>query len=198
MAKLMLDSLVQLDNTTDGITLDIRLATNNNFTGKAIYTKADAFLHRDAANKLETARKIALSLGLHLHIWDTFRPLEAQQKLWDFHPDARYISPPDNGPRMHCRGIAIDLTLASAKTGELLEMGTGFDDFRDLAHHNNMDISEKALKNRLTLAGLMHTAGFQCHPYEWWHYELPTQNSYPVLTDRLAGTYLIDHTTDES
>ncbi|MTI13515.1 D-alanyl-D-alanine dipeptidase [Sansalvadorimonas verongulae] len=193
----MLDSLVQLNNSTDGITLDIRLATDNNFTGTTIYTKAAVYLHRDAAIKLETARKIALTLGFHLHIWDAFRPLEAQQKLWDFHPDARYVSPPDNGPRTHCRGVAIDLTLASSKTGERLEMGTEFDDFRNLAHHNSTEISEEALKNRLILAGLMHTAGFQCHPYEWWHYELPTLDRYPVLSDRLAGTDMMEHTADE-
>ncbi|WP_281648308.1 D-alanyl-D-alanine dipeptidase [Parendozoicomonas sp. Alg238-R29] len=187
----MLDSLVQLDDSMPGITLDIRLATDNNFTGQQIYTKAKAYVHRDTAKKLETARRIAATLGLQLHIWDTFRPLEAQQKLWNYHPDSRYISPPDNGPRTHCRGIAVDLTLESVKTGELLDMGTGFDDFREIAHHNNTSISDEALRNRLTLAGLMHTAGFRCHPYEWWHYELPTLDRYPVLTDRLAGTHLM-------
>ena len=200
----MLDSLVQLDDSLSvdgsqsvddslsGIILDIRLATDNNFTGQPVYTKAEAYLHRDAFKKLETARKIATTLGFQLHIWDAFRPLEAQQKLWDFYPDSRYISPPDNGPRTHCRGIAIDLTLE--KDGKLLEMGTGFDDFRELAHHNNTEISKEALENRLTLAGLMHTAGFRCHPYEWWHYELPALDRYPVLTDRLAGTHLMETT----
>ncbi len=184
----MLESLIPLTSEVQGQSIDLRLAGTNNFTGKQVYQKSLACLHRDAATCLETARKGAIKLGMELHIWDVFRPLEAQQRLWDYHPDARYISPPDNGPRTHCRGIAVDLTLRSADGGELLDMGTGFDDFRELAHHNNVDISRKALHNRLLLAGLMHTAGFICHPYEWWHYELPSPDRYPVLTDKLAGT----------
>ena len=193
----MLDSLVQLDDSIHGLTLDLRLATTNNFTGAKIYQKAHAYLHRDAAKRLESARLMANSLGLHLHIWDVFRPLEAQQKLWDYRQDSRYISPPDNGPRPHCRGIAVDLTLARTGTGERLEMGTEFDDFRELAHHNNTSITDEALGNRLLLAGMMHTAGFICHPNEWWHYELPALDRYPVLTDRLAGTELMGPSSED-
>ncbi|MCL6271121.1 D-alanyl-D-alanine dipeptidase [Sansalvadorimonas sp. 2012CJ34-2] len=184
----MLESLVQLSPDHEDWTIDLRLAGTNNFTGQQVYRKALACLHRDAFNNLEKAVLGARKLGYRLHIWDVFRPLEAQQKLWGFHPDARYISPPDNGPRNHCRGIAVDLTLERMNSGELLEMGTGFDDFGELAHHNNLEIEAEALNNRLVLAGLMHTAGFICHPFEWWHYELPDLERYPVLSDRLAGT----------
>ncbi len=187
----MLDSLVELDSNIDDLTLDLRLASDNNFTGQQIYQSSRAVLHRHAAEQLKTAQQVASSLGLKLHIWDVFRPLEAQKKLWDHHPDARYISPPEDGPRTHCRGIAIDLTLSRQSDGQLLEMGTEFDDFRELAHHNNTKITEEALSNRLKLAGLMHTAGFVCHPYEWWHYQLADIEQYPVLTDRMAGTGLI-------
>ncbi|CAM3632508.1 D-alanyl-D-alanine dipeptidase [Parendozoicomonas haliclonae] len=185
----MLNSLVEL-HPAEGLELDIKLATPDNFTGETLYGRAAAFLHRDAAKKLEIARMIALKAGFTLHIWDAFRPLEVQQKLWDHTPDPRYVSPTDNGPRSHCRGAAIDLTLIDSDGNEL-DMGTAFDDFRELAHHNNTEISEEALKNRLTLAGLMHTAGFQCLATEWWHYELPNLDRYAVLTDSLAGTQLL-------
>ena len=191
----MLDSLVEINGSTHGLVLDLRLATDNNFTGKVIYQKAAAYLHKDAAKKLTTAQNIANTLGLQLHIWDAFRPLEAQQRLWDQHPDSRYVSPPENGPRAHCRGVAVDLSLSPLNDDQLLDMGTEFDDFRELAHHNNISISSEALQNRLILAGLMHTAGFVCHPNEWWHYELPDLDRYPVLTDRLAGTHLMEEPT---
>ena len=128
----MLASLVQLPSDSDDLSLDLRLAGSDNFTGRPIYKKPTACLHRDAAEKLDIAIRGAKRLGLRLHVWDVFRPLEAQQKLWDHHPDARYISHPENGPRTHCRAIAIDLNLAERKSGNLLDMGTGFDDFRDL------------------------------------------------------------------
>ena len=186
----MLESLVELTPGTPDIALDMRLANNNNFTGQTIYQRPAAILHRDALACLETARKVVRSLGLKLHIWDAFRPLEAQAMLWQHTPDARYVSPPQDGSRPHCRGIAIDLTLAKTD-GSLLDMGTEFDDFRPLAHHNNTSVSSEVLGNRLLLAGLMHTAGFEAYAYEWWHYQLPGLEQYPVLNDRMAGTNLI-------
>ncbi len=186
----MLDSFIQLENC-DGLELDIRLATSNNFTGRPLYQKANAYVHRDTATKLETAKTIAFELGLTIRILDAFRPLEVQQMLWDHTPNPNYISPPDAGQRTHCRGIAIDLTLVDNASGQALEMGTEFDDFRELAHHNNTEIGAEALRNRLILAGLMHTAGFCCINSEWWHYQLPDIEHYDLLSDQQAGTQLL-------
>ena len=35
----------------------------------------------------------------------------------------------------HNRGLAVDLTMIDLKTGKELDMGTGFDNFTDTAHH---------------------------------------------------------------
>ena len=62
-------------------------------------------------------------------------------------------------------------------------MGTAFDDFRPLAHHGNDLISVEAQRNRLLLAGVMSVAGFQPLETEWWHYELPDWNNYPIISE---------------
>ncbi len=186
-------SFIELDRNTPHLDLDIRLATTNNFTGQPIYNRPTAYLHKDAWQGLQIALNVAGKLGLTVLVWDAFRPQEAQQRLWDHTPNETYISHPKTGTRPHCRGVAIDLTLVD-RNGQELDMGTGFDDFRTLAHHNNTEISEQALHNRLLLAGLMHTAGFVHNPHEWWHYQLPNLADYTIMTDISAGTQLMAST----
>ncbi len=185
-------AFIELDSHTPHLALDIRLATSNNFTGQPIYNRPAAYLHKDAWQALQVALKSAEKLGFTILVWDAFRPQEAQQRLWDHTPDETYISHPVTGTRPHCRGVAIDLTLVDSN-GQELDMGTGFDDFRPLAHHNNTAISTEALHNRLILAGLMHAAGFVYNPHEWWHYQLPNLADYPIMTDISAGTGLLSN-----
>ena len=42
----------------------------------------------------------------------------------------------------------------------------------------------KHKKNRMLLVGIMHSAGFICHPFEWWHFQLADIENYPVLCDK--------------
>ncbi len=170
--------------TTDKYDVDLCLAyaTTNNFTGEQVYLKPRCFLHQEAIEPLEKAIDLAARLNLRLRIWDAFRPLEAQTKLFAHTPNPMYVSSPENGPRFHCRGAAIDLTLLDADGNEL-DMGGEFDDFADVSHHAYRDISREAQHNRLLLAGIMHIAGFEKYRYEWWHYQLPNFADYPVLKD---------------
>ena len=57
--------------------------------------------------------------GLTLLIWDGYRPLSCQKKLWEVCPNPLYVSPPEKGGR-HTRGTAVDCTVVVLETG--LEM----------------------------------------------------------------------------
>jgi D-alanyl-D-alanine dipeptidase len=46
----------------------------------------------------------------------------------------------------HNRGIAVDLTIIQLKTGKELNMGTGFDNFTDTAHHVFKHLPEEILQ----------------------------------------------------
>lgn len=174
--------LIPVTPDSHGVIIALAYATDDNFTGQTIYKQPLCFLHQEAAGRLEKAVELIQPLGMKLKIWDAFRPLEAQQKLFDHTPDPDYISHPENGTRPHCRGVAIDLTLTDGY-GQELEMGTHFDDFRPLAHHGNDQVSNKAQHNRLLLAGIMNIAGFEPFQSEWWHYQLPNARNYPVFTE---------------
>ncbi len=180
--------LIEIPDRPDGPRLALAYAGADNFTGRRIYARAALFLHADAAARLARAQDLARAIGLTLVVFDGFRPAEAQWLLWQTLPDERYVAHPLKGSR-HSRGIAVDLTLARPDATPL-DMGTGFDDMTVASQHGAA-VAAGAMANRMMLAGLMAQAGFGLLASEWWHYELPDAERYPLLTDRAAGTRLL-------
>ncbi|GAO98932.1 D-alanyl-D-alanine dipeptidase [Caedimonas varicaedens] len=164
--------------------IDLAYATSQNFMQKKIYENARCYLHTDAYTCFMRAFDLAQAMGYGLKIFDAFRPVEAQWKLWEICPDPLYVANPERGSS-HSRGIAIDLTLTN-KEGIELDMGTSFDDFTVSSHHRATDIPAYAQQNRFILLGLMTVAGFDFYQNEWWHYQLHEPSRYPLLSDEEA------------
>jgi D-alanyl-D-alanine dipeptidase len=116
-----------------------------------------------------------------LKIFDAFRPSEAQWILWKQFPQPGFFADPRKGSP-HSRGVAVDLTLAD-EHGTELEMGTGFDDLTERAHHACLEVSPAAQRNRAILLGLMTAAGWDFYRNEWWHYQLYNPPRYPLYSD---------------
>ena len=171
------------------IAIDIRYASDDNFTGAPVYAAPKCYLHPEAAEKLRVAMRYAETLGYSFKIFDAFRPSEAQWKLWEHTPDPDFLADPRRGSP-HSRGVAVDLNLCDASGAEL-DMGTGFDDFTPLSHHGNQDISAEAQKNRHMLMGIMTTAGWDFYRNEWWHYQLFNSRSYYCYSDAEAQTKMM-------
>ncbi|NDF11838.1 MAG: D-alanyl-D-alanine dipeptidase [Proteobacteria bacterium] len=186
----MVTKLIPIDKPGFDVDLDIRYATDNNFTGKPIYSRPGSYLHPEAAKALQWAIELAALQGLRFKIFDTFRPREAQVALFNHTPDPNFISHPDTGSVPHCRGVAVDLTLIDKK-GKELDMGTDFDAFTPLSFHGSRDVSLEAQKNRYLLMGIMTTAGWDFYRNEWWHYQLFKPREFEILTDELAGTKMM-------
>ena len=172
--------------------VEIRLAyaTADNLTGRPVYGRALCYLHRDAAAALGRAVSFARKLDLRLRIFDAFRPTEAQWRLWESRPDPTFLADPRRGSP-HSRGVAVDLTLID-RHGAPIDMGTGFDDFSDLAHHDNSALSANVQRNRFILLGLMSAAGWDFYMKEWWHYQLFNARSYPLYSDRALARRMMD------
>ena len=174
--------LVEITPEECGVELDIVYASERNFTGKKIYSKGLCFLHCDAKEKFNKAKKIANDLGYKIKIFDAFRPLEAQWLLWEEDPNPEFLTDPRSGSP-HSRGVAIDLTLIG-KDGKDIDMGTDFDSFTNKSHHGNYEISKRAQQNRLLLLGIMTLAGWDFYKNEWWHYQLfNARNTYDLLSN---------------
>ncbi|CAA7614056.1 D-alanyl-D-alanine dipeptidase [Candidatus Terasakiella magnetica] len=163
-------------------------ATAANFTGKPVYgTHAGCWLHHDAAMLLARTVKLARPLGLRIRVLDAFRPAEAQWVLWNHTPDPGFLADPRRGSP-HSMGAAVDLELIDGSSGQVLDMGTAFDEFTPRSHHGNQDIPAEAQRNRHLLMGLMTTAGWDFYRNEWWHYQMFNARAhYPVLSDSVLG-----------
>ena len=178
----MNQNFVKVNENNLDVTIDLRYASENNFTGEKVFFSNTCFLHKVAYEHLCKAVEISKKLGFKLKIFDAYRPTYVQKKLWEFLPDPNFIAPPEKGSP-HSRGVALDLTIT--KEGRELDMGTGFDEFSKLSYHGNLDISEVAYKNRVILLGIMTDSGWDFYRNEWWHYQLFNSKSYEIIENFL-------------
>jgi len=169
--------------------IDLRYATADNLTGSPIYRRPLCLLHPDAARRLAEAVRLAAVLGLRLRIFDAYRPPAAQWRLWAALPDPVFIADPRQGSN-HTRGVAVDLTLADAG-GNPLDLGTPFDDMSPRAFHAAPGMPAEVQRNRALLLGIMAGAGWMHYVSEWWHYQLPDADRYPLVEDGALGPRLM-------
>ena len=149
--------------------LDLRYATENNFTKQQIYDCARCFLRPVVTKQLLGFREHMMNKHqLGIILYDCYRPRPAQQKLWDIVPDEKYVGNPAKGS-MHNRGMAVDIGLID-KDGNILDMGTEFDHFGKASFHSATNISKEAIENRKLLKKEIGRYGFKPITSEWWHY----------------------------
>ena len=156
----------------------MRYATADNFTKSVLYPVNRCLLRRAVAKRLSLVQTDLARQGLGLKLWDCYRPLDIQKKLWALVPDPRYVADPKKGSR-HNRGAAVDATLVDGAGGEL-EMPTRYDDFSPSAHRDYAGASPAALRNRQTLESAMLRHGFLGLPTEWWHFDARGWDRFPL------------------
>jgi len=172
--------LVELKQTIPGLVLDIRYATTNNFTGQQLYPQARCFLRYEPAKKLRNVQAELAKSGLGLKIFDGYRPLSVQRRMWEVFPQPGYVADPRKGSR-HNRGAAVDVTLIILTDGQELFMPTPYDDFTEAAHRDFMELPWEAIHNRQLLEQVMTRHGFVGLPTEWWHFDYRDWQQYPLL-----------------
>ena len=171
---------VKVSDYIPDIAVDLRYATENNFTGQVIYRFSQPYLRFGTVKKLIQVQNELRESGYCLLIWDGFRPVSAQFRLWEICPDSTYVANPYAGYSAHSRGNTVDITIVEAD-GSPVEMPTEFDDFSVLADRNYTDCTPEAAINAKMLQEIMEHCGFQGYYGEWWHYT--DTNSYPVETE---------------
>ena len=182
MAAQGLVDILSVDST---IQVSLMYSRADNFTGKVLYTDLrEAYLHPKAAAALAKAQQALKKLRpeLSLKVYDATRPMSVQQKMWNTVAGTSkniYVSNPRNGGGMHNYGLAVDITLCKAATGDTLDMGTKVDFLGKYAHIDDEAglvarhiITPEAKKNRELLRKVMTEAGFKPLKTEWWHFNL--------------------------
>ncbi len=174
--------MIELKSCIPGIVYDLRYATTNNFMHRLMYpaTTKNTFMRQPAVAALQKVQAELNQKGLGLKVFDAYRPYSVTVKFWELVKDERYVANPSKGSG-HNRGIAVDLTIIYLANGHELNMGTGFDNFTDTAHHTFTKLPEDILQNRELLRSTMEKYGFKAFESEWWHYFLAEGNRFEIL-----------------
>lgn len=174
--------LVELTKLDPSIHLDIRYASTNNFMGAVFYRQPRAFMQQPAAEALVAVHHRLKELGYGLLIHDAYRPWHVTKMFWDATPaDLKlFVANPDNGSR-HNRGAAVDLTLYDLKSGEPINMVSGYDEFSPRAFPAYPGGTSLARWHRELLRRHMESTGFTVYEFEWWHFDFGDWRKYPIL-----------------
>ena len=173
-------TFVNLLTASKDLVIDMKYATPDNFMKKKVYDCGECYLRYKTIKHLLEANREFLQQGYRIKIFDCYRPLDIQKKMWEIVPNADYVADPKKGS-VHNRGGAVDITLVDA-TGKELDMGTSFDYFGEAAGHKYQNLSEEVKKNRKYLKETMLKHTFKSFDSEWWHYNLATG-----LNDKIAN-----------
>jgi len=166
-------TFVNLKDFSSEFVLDMRYATENNFLKAKVYECAECYLRYKTVKKLIEANEKFKKLGYSIKLFDCYRPLDIQKRMWEIVSNPIYVADPKKGS-IHNRGAAVDITLVD-KNGVEVDMGTGFDHFGKEAAHSYQDLSKLVLANRKLLKTVMESCSFKTFPSEWWHYDLITK-----------------------
>ena len=195
------NNLVNIQKINPTFCIALAYATRDNFTHEIIYDCCKCYLLRDVALRLDAVQKELAKMlskehpkGLGLKIWDGYRPLSAQKKMWDacakLFPDEKereqYVLNPVNGGGRHTRGTTVDLTIIDLATGKELDMGTVFDEFSKKAWRDYADLSNEVKKNRQLLDAIMQKYGFVGVKTEWWHFDFKDWRQFEPLDISLS------------
>jgi D-alanyl-D-alanine dipeptidase len=165
-------SFVNIKDYSQDFIYDMKYATADNFLKAKVYDCAECYLRLKTVVALIDANKKFLKKGYRIKIFDCYRPLDIQKKMWAIVSNPKYVANPATGS-IHNRGGAVDITLVDLQGSEL-EMGTSFDFFGKEAAHNYKKVSSKVKNNRKLLKSVMSSSGFNPFDSEWWHYNLIT------------------------
>ena len=171
--------LVDLQQIVPDIQVDIRYATPDNFMKETLYPEARCLLRREVAVKLVRVQERLKTQDLSLKIFDAYRPLSVQKKMWAKFPLEGYVANPAKGSN-HNRGAAVDVTLVDKERKEL-PMPSPYDEFSERAHRDYAGGTGEERRNRKTLEETMQAEGFRGISTEWWHFDDVDAKKYPVL-----------------
>ncbi len=126
--------------------------------------------------------------GYYFKIYEAYRPLAEQKKLWDMvverikkeypflNPETEefiakcdvFCANPYRQGSGHQSGAAVDITLCDINAKEY-DMGGEVRGFNQMADFD-YPVNEMAKKNRQILKSALEKSGFVNYPAEWWHY----------------------------
>jgi D-alanyl-D-alanine dipeptidase len=171
--------LVDIQSVNPTIVVDLRYAGNNNVLRHPLYPQGMRALARpEVASALTTAQVFLRRFRYGLKIWDAYRPVAAQAKLWKAAHNSDYVANPEVGVgSLHSWGVAVDATLVDS-WNRPVRMPSDFDDFTPAAMWRYTGSSLEILTHVRLLQYAMYRAGFWGMRTEWWHFTIAHWRKY--------------------
>ncbi len=185
------EHFVEIRKVIPNVEYEIRYFGTDNFVGQRVtgYEASKAYLTIQASEALAKVQKQLNEEGLGLKIFDAYRPQQAVDHFvrWGkdisdtltkakFYPEIDKVQVFGLGyvatKSGHSRGSTVDLTIISLATKEELDMGSRWDYFGEISHHDSPLVDARHTANRNKLRDVMLRNGFKQYANEWWHYTL--------------------------
>src|SRR2546430_2683301 len=179
--------LVDIRSVDPTIIVELRYAGRNNLVGYPLYPQGTSALARpEVASGLAAAQAFLRRYQFGLKIWDAYRPVTVQEKLWHASHNSDYVANPEIGVgSLHSWGVAVDATLVDT-WNRPVRMPSDFDDFTPAAmwRYAGPHADIRAHVHLLQVA--MRNAGFWGLRTEWWHFTIADWQKY--LPNQAART----------
>lgn len=156
--------------------------TTQNVIGEPLYGRTVFLLQRDVAKKLQKAYGIFKEDGYTLKVYDAYRPLRVQRRLFEVVQNPHWIADPATTASNHNRGAAVDISLIDDATGQELTFPTPMHTFSEDSARTSTSWSEEARKNVDYMTEVMDECGFNSIKSEWWHFSCKNRSRY-MTTD---------------
>jgi serine beta-lactamase-like protein LACTB len=142
-------------------------------------------MQRPAAMAVAEVQKKLKPMSYGLIIYDAYRPWYVTKMFWEATPEKyhSFVADPSKGSR-HNRGCAVDLGLYDLKSGQAVEMVSGYDEFSDRAFPTYPGGTSRQRWHRDLLRRMMQDEGFTVYEEEWWHFDYKDWKEYPILNKR--------------
>lgn len=189
------DSFVDVRSVDPTIIVELRYAGRNNLLRQPLYAYGTRALARpEVALALARAQAFLRRYQYGLKIWDAYRPVAVQTKLWGASHNSDYVADPEAGAgSLHSWGIAVDATLVDLWNNPV-RMPSDFDDFTPAAMWRYVGPSPEVRAHVCLLQNAMLRAGFWGSRTEWWHYTIAHWQKYlPPEKAKTASHILATH-----
>jgi D-alanyl-D-alanine dipeptidase len=192
------ENFVQVHEVIPNVVYDIRYYSTDNFVGAKVdgYLAPIAFITKKASAGLVQVQNELNIEGLGLKIFDAYRPQKGVDHFvrWGaipsdtltkekYYPEIKKANVFDLGyvatKSGHSRGSTLDLTIINLDSKKALDMGSPWDYFGEISHHDSPLVSQQQTANRNKLRSIMSKYGFKQYDNEWWHYTL-NDEPFPV------------------
>lgn len=172
-------------------------------------SRVDTWLRKAAAERLVAVNAALRPFGHEILVLDGYRPIACQRGLWRFYyqraqrelddptpercrkyalsfaADPTRFSPDHpRGWSAHTTGGAVDITLRRLADGELVDMGSRYEEITEVSQQDHFErlleageiaADDPRLWNRRLMHWAMHEHGWTNDPFVFWHYDWGNQ-----------------------